>query len=182
MRTRILAGAAVGGGLVLLFSLIFAVSDGLVIRLALFYGLATVGLIGIHRRQVDHTPALAWIGFVPAAAAYLLSLAGIFASFADATLPAIAGRSFGFFAQEAFWVSSAIFGAATLAIGVLPRVAALALMIGSPLAMVGMFLGPSPDPVLSALARAGVIAYGAGLIWLGLSVWTANPRPLTSAA
>jgi hypothetical protein len=182
MRTRILAGAAVGGGLVLLFGLIITVSDGLVIRLALFYALATVALIGIHRRQVDHAPALAWIGFASALLAYVISLVGVFGSLADANLPSIAGQRFGVFAQEAFWVSSAVFGAVTLAIGILPRVAALALTIGAPLAMIGMFLGPSPEPVLALIARLGVIMYGGSLIWLGLSVWSAHPRPIASPA
>jgi hypothetical protein len=63
MRTRLLAAGAVGDGLLLLFGLIITVSDGLVVRLALFYALATVGVIGMHRRQVDQAPALAWIGF-----------------------------------------------------------------------------------------------------------------------
>ena len=181
-RTRILAGAAVGGGLVLLFGLIITISDGLVLRLALFYGLATVGLIGIHRRQVTRAPLLAWVGFVPALAAYALSLTGVLASFVDAALPGIAGRSFGVFAQEAFWITSALFGAVTLAIGTLPRPAALALTIGAPLAMIGIFIGSSPEPVLAALARVGVILYGGSLIWLGLSVWTAHARPMTSTA
>lgn len=182
MRTRILAGAAVGGGLILLFGLIITVSDGLVVRLAVFYALAMAGLIGIHRRQVDEAPLIAWIGFVPALAAYGLSLAGVLGSLLDVTLPDIAGRSFGFFAQQAFWITSALFGAMTLAIGVLPRAAAVALTIGAPLAMIGMFLGPSPEPVWAVLARAGVILYGGSFVWLGLSVWTAHPRRMTSAA
>lgn len=181
MRTRILAGAAVGGGLVLLFGLIVTISDGLVVRLALFYALAMVGLIGIHRRQVGQAPALAWIGFAPPLVAYAVSLAGVI-GLIDATMPSIGGRQFGFFAQEAFWITSALFGAVTLAIGVLPRVAALALTIGAPLAMIGLFLGPSPEPMLSLAARVGVIMYGLGLIWLGLSVWTAHPRLQTSTA
>lgn len=181
MRTRILAGAAVGGGLVLLFGLIVTISDGLVVRLALFYALAMVGLIGIHRRQVGQAPVLAWIGFGPALVAYAISLAGVI-GFIDATMPSIGGRQFGFFAQEAFWITSALFGAVTLAIGVLPRAAALALTIGAPLAMIGLFLGPSPEPMISLAARVGVILYGLGLIWLGLSVWTAHPRLETSTA
>jgi hypothetical protein len=182
MRTRILAGAAVGGGLLLLLGLTNTVSVGLVVRLTMFYALATAGLIGIHRRQVGQAPALAWIGFVPAILAYSLSLVGMLAPLADATLPSIAGRQFGVFAQQAFWITSALFGAVTLAIGVLPRPAALALTIGSPLAMIGMFIGPSPEPTLSLLAYTGVILYGVGLIWLGVSGWAPHPRPMTSSA
>lgn len=100
----------------------------------------------------------------------------------DGTVLSIGGRQFGFFAQEAFWITSAFFGAVTLAIGVLPRAAALSLTIGAPLAMIGLFLGPSPEPMLSLAARVGVIMYGLGLIWLGLSVWTAHPRLQTSTA
>jgi hypothetical protein len=180
MRTRVLAAAAVGGGLVVLFGLIITVSEGIALRLALFYGLATVGLIGIHWRQVGQAPALAWIGFLPAVAAYAFSLVGVIASLADATLPSIAGRSFGFFAQEAFWVSSALFGLMTFAISVLPRPAAAALAIGAPMAMIGMFIGPSPAPWLDWVAHAGVILYAASLIWLGLSGWTSQPRPMVS--
>jgi hypothetical protein len=181
MRTRVLAGAAVGGGLVLLFGLIVTIGDGLVVRLALFYALALVGLIGIHRRQVGQAPALAWTGFAPALVAYGISLAAVI-GLIDATMAGIGGRQFGFFAQEAFWITSALFGAVTLAIGVLPRAAALGLTIGAPLAMLGMFVGPSPEPILAVAARVGVIMYGVGLIWLGLSVWTAHPRLQTSKA
>jgi hypothetical protein len=176
MRTRILAAAAVGGGLLLLFGLIITVSDGLVVRLAFFYALAMAGVIGMHRRQVDQAPALAWIGFAPAIIAYSLSLVGVLATLVDASLPSIGGRQFGVFAQEAFWGTSALFGVVTLAIGVLPRPAALALAIGAPLAMIGMFLGPSPEPAMTLLARVGVITYGGSLVWLGLSVWAARPR------
>jgi len=182
MRTRILAGAAVGGGLVILFGLIIMVGDGLVIRLAIFYALATAGLIGIHRRQVSQAPTLAWIGFIPAVLAYGLSLVALWGPVAGMTLPSIGGRQFGFVAQEAFWITSALFGAVTLAIGLLPRPAALALTIGAPLAMIGMFLGSSPEPVPALAARVGVAAYGVSLVWLGLSVWTAHPRPTASIA
>jgi hypothetical protein len=182
MRTRLLAAAAVGGGLVLLFGLIITVSDGLLIRLALFYALATVGLIGIHRRQVDRAPVPAWVAFVPALLACVISLVSVFGSLVDANLPSIASQRFGVFAQEAFWVTSAVFGAVTLAIGILPRFAALALTIGAPLAMIGIFIGPSPELALTLIARVGLILYGGSLIWLGLSVWSPPPRPMTSAA
>lgn len=182
MRTRILAGAAVGSGLVLLFGLIITINDGLAVRLAIFYGLATIGLVGIHRRQVERAPVPAWIGFVPAVFAYSLSLVGVVAGLADVALPGIAGRSYGFFMQEAFWITSAVFGAATLAIGVLPRPAALGLAIGAPLAMIGIFIGSSPEPVLAVAARVGVIVYGLSFVWLGLSVWTTQPRLQPSTA
>lgn len=182
MRTRILAGAAVGSGLVLLFGLIITVGDGLAVRLAIFYALATVGLIGIHRRQVDHAPLLAWIGFIPAVIAYSLSLVGVVAGLVDAELPGIAGRSYGFFMQQAFWTMSALFGAVTLAIGVLPRPAAIGLLIGAPMAMIGMFIGQSPEPVLGLAASVGVILYGLGFLWLGLSGWSTRPRLQASTA
>jgi hypothetical protein len=182
MRTRILAAAAVGGGLVILFGLIVAVEDGIVFRLALFYLLATVGLIGIHARQVPRAPALAWISFAPAFLAYTFSLVALLAPMVDVTLPTIGGRSPGFVAQEGFWITSALFGGVTFAIGVLPRPAALALTIGAPLAMIGMFIGNSGEPILELAARLGVVAYGASLVWLGLSGWTAQPRPTTAMA
>jgi len=182
MRTRILAGAAVGSGLVLLFGLIVTVDEGLVVRLAIFYALATVGLIGIHRRQVDHAPAMAWIGFVPALVAYLLSAISVSGGLVDATLPVFGSRQAGFFLQEAFWLTSALFGVVTLAIGVLPKPAAVGIAIGAPLAMIGLFIGPSPEPVPELAARVGVIVYGVSFLWLGLSVWTSRPRLQASTA
>lgn len=182
MRTRILAAAAVGGGLVILFGLIFTVEDGIVLRLALFYALATIGLIGIHARQVSWAPALAWLGFVPALLAYTFSLVALLAPVVGATMPAIGGRNPGFVAQEAFWITSALFGAVTFAIGALSRPAALALTIGAPLAMIGMFIGNSAEPILGPAARIGVITYGVSLVWLGLSVWTARPQPTAATA
>lgn len=183
MRTRILAGAAVGGGLLLLFGLVITVSDGaLILRLTIFYALVTVGLIGIHRRQAGHMPVVAWLGFVPALVAYSLSLAGMLAGLADLSLPGIAGMRFGVFAQQAFWVTSVLFGVVTLAIGVLPRTAALALALGAAMVMIGVFIGPPSELAMELVARVGVIAYGGGFVWLGLSGWAPRPSPMTSTA
>jgi len=182
MRTRILAGAAVGSGLVIIFGLIITVEDGIVFRLALFYALATLGLIGIHARQVSRAPALAWICFVPALVAYAFSLAAVLGPAVGANLPLIGGRNPSFVAQEGFWITSALFGAGTFAIGVLPRPAALALTIGAPLAMIGMFIGNSGGPNLELAARVGVVAYGVSFVWLGLSGWTAQPKPTAVTA
>ena len=182
MRTRVLAAAAVAGGLVILFGLIITVEDGIVFRLAVFYALATAGLIGIHARQVSRAPTMACIGFVPALLAYTFSLVALLGPVLGATLPTIGGRNPGFVAQEAFWITSALFGAVTFVIGVLPRPAALALTMGAPLAMVGMFIGTSVEPFLAPAARIGVITYGVGLVWLGLSGWMAQPKPAMATA
>ena len=169
MRTRILAGAAVGAGQVLLFGLIITVEEGITARLALFYGLSAVGLVGVHRRQARRAPALAWVGFIPIILVFIASLALVVAPAGALDLPPIAGRRFAFVVQESVWITSSLFGLVTLAIGALPRLAAAAFAVGSPLAMVGMFLGPSAAPELRVLAYAGLTLYGIGLIWLGLN-------------
>jgi hypothetical protein len=48
--------------------------------------------------------------------------------------------------------------------------------------MIGMFIGSSAEPILAPAARIGVITYGVSLVWLGLSVWTIQPRPTTATA
>lgn len=182
MHTRVFAAAAVGAGLVLALGLLITSQDVILVKLVIFYGLAALGLVGVHRRQSDAAPVLSWVGFVPVIVAYVVGFALLLPPVADLAIPAIAGRSLAFVAQEALWMTSFLFGVVTLAIGVLPRLPAAALTVGSPMAMVGMFLGPTPAPELSALAHAGVILYAVGLISLGLSGWAARPVMRTSPA
>lgn len=171
MQTRIFAAAAVGAGFVLAAGLLITDQNWIFVRLVIFYALAGVGLIGVHRRQSAAAPVLAWVGFVPVLVAYAVGLALLLPPAGDLALPAIAGRRFVIVAQEALWIGSFVFGVVTLAIGVMPRLAAAAFTVGAPMAMVGMFIGPTPAPELSAIAYAGLTFYAVGLIWLGLSGW-----------
>jgi hypothetical protein len=171
MRTQIMAAAAAAAGLALILGFVITDPGWITPKLAIFHGLGVVGLIGVHRRHADAAPVLAWFGIVPVAVAYLVGLALLLPAVNDLPLPAIGTRGFGFVAQEALWISSLLFGAVTLAIGVLPRLAAAAVTVGSPMAMVGMFNGPTPPLEMGALAVAGAYLYAIGLIWLGLSGW-----------
>jgi hypothetical protein len=173
MQTRIFSATAVGAGIVLVGGLFITDEKWIFVRLVIFYALAGVGLVGVHRCQSAAAPVLSWVGFVPVLVAYAVGLALLFPPVGDLELPAIAGRRFVIVAQEALWIGSFAFGVVTLAIGVLPRLAAAAFTVGAPMAMVGMFIGPTPAPELSAIAYAGITFYAIGLIWLGLSGWAA---------
>jgi hypothetical protein len=182
MYTRIYAAAAVGAGLALVGGLLFTDPDLILVKLVIFYALGGLALVGIHRRHSAAAPRLAWAGFVPVMVAYAVGLALLLPPVADMSLPSIGGRRFGVAAQEALWIGSFVFGVATLAIGILPRMATAAFTVGAPMAMVGMFLGPTPPPELSVLAYGGVTLYAIGLIWLGLSGWAAWPATARAAA
>lgn len=171
MYTRIYAAAAVGAGLVLVGGLTITDPDWILARLVIFYALGLLGVVGIHRRQAAASPLLAWVGFVPVIVAYAVGLALLLPPAADMALPAIGGRRFGVAAQELLWIGSFAFGLTTLAIGVLPRMAAVAFTVGAPMAMVGIFIGPTPAFELSVLAYGGLTLYAVGLVWLGLSGW-----------
>jgi len=61
------------------------------------------------------------------------------------------------------------FGIATAVIGVAPRLAAAAMAVGAPLALLGM--SPfNPGVLASLVAQTGVIVFGFGLMWLGLTL------------
>lgn len=165
---RVLGLAGVLGGAVLLAAFLVDIAPGLVpLRLAVV-NLGAIGIVvAVHSRQVRVAPALALVGAVPALVANALFLATVVIG--DIGL-------LSFYAAVAMWLADAAFGVVTFRIGAVARWGALALAIGSPLAVAGIDrigLVSAEDPTLwGPLALAGVALNGLGWILLGIDVAT----------
>lgn len=177
MFTRIAGAAALGAGLILVIGLFWQVSDAFnAVRVSAIYVLILIGLTGILLRQVNVRPGLAWFGFLAGFLAWGIGIAGIILSTVGVLPPS--GGEPGFFAGILLWIGSTALGATMLAIGVFPILASLALTIGAPLAMIGLFLGLTSlqaTPLVVA-SQAGIVLFGLGWVGVGLSLLTAQPR------
>ena len=125
-------------------------------------------VIAVHRRQASVAPVLALLAAVPALLAngwyivwLVLSPSGHFGLI-------------GFFAGIALWLTGAAFGLVTLRLGVVTRWGALAVAIGSVLAVTGidrLGLTSSGNPtIFGPLSLGGLILTGLGWILLGIDV------------
>lgn len=151
-------------------------------RLGLFNIGAIAIVIAVHRRQASAAPRLALLAAVAAIAAnasYLvMTEIGI-----GRTEPMGAG-AFGlvyFYVGLAMWLTDAAFGFVTLRLGVVARWGAIALAIGSLLAIMGMDrleLTSATNPtIFGTFALAGVALNGLGWILLGFDVATRRLSP-----
>ena len=177
MLTRLAGIAALGAGLSLLIGFLGSVIPSVnQFTVPIFYGLAVVGLVGIHQQQVRVRPGLAWMGF---AAALLGLVAGIsgFVLAAAGVLPA-SGGEYGFVSALALWIGSTVLGATMLAIRVLPVPVGLAITIGAPVAMIGLIAGRggAASDALDVVAQLGIVIYAFGWVGVGLSLLAAQPR------
>jgi hypothetical protein len=177
MFTRIAGLAAVGAGLILSVGVLWTVRDELnAIRISILYALILVGLTGIFLRQVKTRPALAWFGFLAGMTAWGLGVVVMVLS-AVGVLPPSGGYT-GFLGGVILWVGSTAVGATMLAIGVFPLASSLAITIGAPLAMIGLFLGLTSiqSTQLVVASQTGIFVFGLGWILAGISLLTAQPR------
>lgn len=175
--SRVLGLVGILGGVVLLAAFLVEIAPGLnVLRLVLYNVGAMAIVVAVHRRQAPAAPALALLGAGPA----LLANAWYLAMVVLATgRPHPFAGDFGlvyFFAGLAMWLTDAAFGLVTLRLGVITRWGALALAVGSGLAILGMDrleLTSRDNPtIFGSLGLAGVALNGLGWILLGLDVAT----------
>lgn len=174
---RLLGLAGVLGGAVLLAVFVIDIGSELnVLRLALFNLGAIAIVIAVHRRQVTAAPRLSLIGAVPALIANAWYLGMI-------VLESVRPEAFagdlalaGFYAAVAMWLADALFALVTLRIGVLARWGALALAIGSPLALVGIdrlgLVSAQDATIFGPLSQIGIVLNGLGWILLGIDLAT----------
>ena len=193
--SRVLGLAGVLGGAILLWP---AFLPGLVpfelspdffnLRLVVFNAGAIAIIVGVYRRQAPVAPVQTLVAAVPAflANAWYLALITRLVS-----QPGQLGRGdYGpliFAAAVALWLTDAWFGVVTLRLGLATRWGALALAIGSVLAITGidrLGLTSEANPtIFGPLALVGIALNGTGWILLGLDIATgrrpteAQPHP-----
>ena len=173
--SRALGLVGIAGGLGLLAVFLIDLSPELnTLRVILFNAGAMAVVVGVHRRQAAVAPVLAWAAAIAAflanawyLAMVVLPIGPIFAVDLGLT----------FFAAElSIWLADAAFGLVTLRLGVVTRWGALALAVGSVLAIMGMDrlgLTSADNPtIFGSIALAGIALNGIGWIVLGLDVAT----------
>jgi hypothetical protein len=180
--SRVLGLTGILGGGVLLAAFLLEIPAGLnVIRLVLFLVGAIAVVVAVHRRQVDAWPALARavaIAAVVANASVLLRDVlpyGPWHPFAGDNGLVL------FYAGIAMWLTDALFGLVTLRLGVVTRWGALALAVGSALAVLGIDrvgLTSEVNPtIFGSLALAGIALNGIAWILLGIDVAARHHLP-----
>lgn len=176
MFTRLAGLAAIGAGTALFLGFIPFIPGINEITVPVFYGLATVGLVGIHLRQVARRPGLAWLGFV-------LALVGLVSGIAFVILTRLgviptSGGELGWLAGIALWIGSSVLGAVMLTIGVFALPTGLAFVLGSPIAMLGLLAGAASlaGGALDVLGQVGIIMYALGWLGVGWSLLAAQPQ------
>lgn len=170
-----LAGIVGGAVLVAAFALDFS-TDVNWVRLVLFNVGAIAVVFAVYRRQAPVAPSLAIVATVPALVANAWHLAMVVLAIGR---PQPFAGDFGlvsFYAALAMWLTDALFGLVSLRLGVVSRWGALALAVGSVLAIAGMDrlgLTSSANPtIFGPIALTGVALNGLGWILLGIDVAT----------
>ncbi len=172
---RLLGLAGVLGGAVLLAVFVIDIGPELnALRLALFNLGAIAIVVAVHMRQVTVAPRLSLLGAVPALIANAWYLGMIVLSIGR---PQPFAGDFGlvwFYAGVAMWLADALFALVTLRIGVLARWGALALAIGSPLALLGIdrlgLVSAEEGTIFGPLSQIGIVLNGLGWILLGIDL------------
>lgn len=182
ISSRVLGLAGVLGGAVLLAVFVIDISpelDSVRIYIVLVGAMAIV--IGVHRRQASVAPVMALFGAVPALLANAWYLAMMILAIGR---PQPSAGDFGlvwFYAGVAMWLTDALFAVVTLRLGVVARWGALALAIGSPLALLGIDrfgLVSQQDPtIFGPLSQGGIVLNGIGWILLGVDIATRRRAP-----
>jgi hypothetical protein len=175
--SRVLGLVGVLGGAVLLAAFVVDIAPDLnVFRLVLFNAGAMAIVLAVHRRQAWAGPRLALLAAVPAflANAWYLGMVLLAVGRPQPPLEDSDFRLVWFFAGVAMWLTDAAFGLVSLRLGVVTRWGALALTIGSVLAITGidrLGLTSTANPtIFGSLSLAGVVLNGIGWILLGLDV------------
>lgn len=158
-----------GSGALVVVRVAFLVSGALVL----------LGLVGLYAHQAEQAGALGWIAFLVAFSGTLMVfglqwsatfigpwLAGISPELLDAEPSGMlaAGVMFSLLLLSLGWL---LFGLASLRAGVLPRGAAMLMMVGAFLLIVILIL---------ELPGSGVL-FGAALAWLGYELWSGSGEP-----
>ena len=179
---RFLGAVGIVGGTFLLSAFVIGIPEGLWdVRMALYLLGSIAVIIGVHRRQVDAAPTLTRVVAIAAIAANLLYLARAVVFPNSPWHPFAGDNGMVFFvAGLATWISVSAFGFVTFRLGAvtgsgaLALVGALALAIGSTLAILGMDrleLTSEANPTIFApLSLIGVALNGVGWILLGLDL------------
>jgi hypothetical protein len=181
MTDRILGSLGILGGAVLLAAFVVAIPGPVnTLRLCLFILGAIAVVIAVQRR---HAPAGSRLTLAVAAATVLANAAYLLMVVLSVGRPMPPEPDPGFrlvmfYAGLAMWLTDSAFGFISLRRGAVLRLGALALAVGSLLAILGMshleLTSPTNPTVFGPLALAGIAINGIG--WILLGAWVAGVR------
>jgi len=183
--SRLLGLLGVLGGAVLLAAFVVGMSpDVMNLRLVLFNVGAIAVVLAVHRVQSPVSPRLALAAAIPALlsnAFYLLLVVRLVAQPGEPG-PGDYGVLFAYGAG-AMWLSDLWFGLVTLWLGVVSRIASLALVVGSLFAFIGMgiFVVIEQGTPLETFILGGIAVHGLAWILLGLDVALRRRAPATES-
>lgn len=163
------------GGSVLLAAFAVDIPGGLnPLRLVLYDIGAIAVIVGVHQRQARIAPRMA---LAAATVAVVVNSWGLVMVVLAIGRPSPFSGDFGlvgFVAGLSMWLTDGLFGIVTVRLGVMWRWGALALAIGSPLAVLGMgrlgLTSPDDPTIFGPLALVGIALNGLGWILLGLEL------------
>jgi len=151
--------------------------------------LMQLGLVGLYARQAEEIGWLGLAGFVLAFIGTALVLSIFF--LATAGLPLIAAEAPAIFDQAmaspafivvmlvlGYIVGYILFGVATMRAGVLPRWAALMLIIGASFFLISQ-TGLVGGMLLHVIVTVGDVVFGLGLAWMGYALWSEKGEGVT---
>jgi hypothetical protein len=184
---RVLGAAGIVGGTVLLAAYVIGIpNDANIVRLLLYFAGSVAVVIGVHRRQVSRGRRLSTVVATAAVLANVWYPAWLLLSIGRPIRNDDFGLIF-FYAALAWWLADAAFGFVALRLGAVTRWGALALGIGSLLAILGMsqleLTSPSNPTIFAPIALTGVALNGVAWILLGLDlILGGSPVPRLRAA
>ena len=177
MPTRVLGAVGIIGGVVLLAAFVVGIPGDLnTLRLVLFNLGAIAVTIAVQRRHAETGSRVALLVASAAVLANAWYLVMVVLSIGRPVPPAPDPdfRLVMFYAGLAMWLADSAFGFVALRLGLVTRWGALALAIGSLLAVLGMshleLTSPSNPTIFGPLSLVGIALNGIGWIVLGLDV------------
>jgi hypothetical protein len=186
---RMLGILGILGGVVLVAAFIPNLPWGnalFTLRLVLFNAGAMAIVFAVHRRQAVIARRLSFLAAAPAILANAWYLVMVILSIGRPQFPEPDPefRPIFFYAALALWLTDAAFGFVALRLGVVSRWGALALAIGSLLALTGVGgLGFTTGPfaaIIEPLSLVGIALVGIGWVLLGIDVATRR-RPVPAS-
>jgi hypothetical protein len=172
--SRVLGAAGILGGTVLLAAFVIEIPSGLNnVRLVLYFLGAIAVIVAVHRRQASRGNRWSTVVAAAAIASNVWYPVMLLLSIGRPIRHDVFGEIF-FYAALAWWLTDAAFGFDALRLGAVTRWGALALGVGSLLAILGMSqLGlttPGNPTIVAPIALTGVALNGVAWILLGLDV------------
>lgn len=174
LASRIMGLAGIAAGLAILAAFVIDLPSGVFRDRLIVFGVGVMAIgIGVHRRQAHRAPMASLAATVALGAAVMLFLATVVLRDAPGVVV--------FWSGVFLWLASTAFGAVAALVGVVSRIGASAVAIGSLLTLTGIdrlgLVSESAPTLFNSLSQAGIVTMAVGWILLGIDL---AMRPVTA--